>query len=191
MWPFKSLANKMAIVYNFWAEKVMKVLHWIAWPFKSLANKIVAAYNFVAGVCSSLKKQVNKQFDDPIKLIEAVLEVIWMMVSPVIRAVIWLCEIIIDVKRDIKVGDRDVLLKTGGNTLHIVFKSYTKLESPSAITHRLLCTPEKQLPYPTPPAHCACACAPPDRSHEGILTAGTQTQRRRVVVLKYFSVWEV
>ncbi|XP_078347859.1 uncharacterized protein LOC144632978 [Oculina patagonica] len=102
MWPFKSLANKMAIVYNFWAEKVMKVLHWIAWPFKSLANKIVAAYNFVAGVCSSLKKQVNKQFDDPIKLIEAVLEVIWMMVSPVIRAVIWLCEIIIDVKRDIK-----------------------------------------------------------------------------------------
>ncbi|XP_078361148.1 uncharacterized protein LOC144645441 [Oculina patagonica] len=102
MWPFKSLANKMAIVYNFWAEKAMKVLHWIAWPFKSLANKIVASYNFVAGVCSNLKKQVSKQFDDPIKLIEAVLEVIWMVVSPFIRAVIWLCEIVIDVKRDIK-----------------------------------------------------------------------------------------
>ncbi|KAL9981386.1 hypothetical protein ACROYT_G010085 [Oculina patagonica] len=111
MWPFKSLANKMAIVYNFWAEKAMKVLHWIAWPFKSLANKIVASYNFVAGVCSNLKKQVSKQFDDPIKLIEAVLEVIWMVVSPFIRAVIWLCEIVIDVKRDIKVGDRDIQKK--------------------------------------------------------------------------------
>ncbi|KAL9956774.1 hypothetical protein ACROYT_G038311 [Oculina patagonica] len=102
MWPFKSLANKMAIVYNFWAEKAMKVLHLIAWPFKSLANKIVATYNSMAGVCSSFKKQVNKQFDDPIKLIEAVLEVIWMVVSPFIRAVICLCELIIDGKRDIK-----------------------------------------------------------------------------------------
>ncbi|XP_078375637.1 uncharacterized protein LOC144658989 isoform X2 [Oculina patagonica] len=101
-WPFKSLGNKMAIVYNFWADKTMKVLHWIAWPFRILTDKFVVAYDFLADVCSSLKEKVKKQFDDPIKIIEAVLEVIWMVVSPFVRAVIWLCENIIDAKRYVK-----------------------------------------------------------------------------------------
>ncbi|XP_078373915.1 uncharacterized protein LOC144657447 [Oculina patagonica] len=103
-WPFKSLTHKVAIVYNFWADKTMKVLHWIAWPFRILSNKLVAAYGFLADVCSALKEKVKKQFDDPIKIIEAVLEVIWMVVSPFLRAVIWLCENIIDAKRYIKNG---------------------------------------------------------------------------------------
>lgn len=110
----------MAIVYNFWEEKAMKVFQCIVWPFKILVNNIMAAYDFVTGVGSFLQQKVHGQFDDPIKWIEAVLEVIWMVVNPFIRAVIWLCEIIIDVKRDIKVGDKDVLL-IGGKTLHTAF----------------------------------------------------------------------
>ncbi len=81
----------------------MKVLDWIAWPFRILTNKIVVAYDFLADVCSYLKEKAKKQFDDPIKIIESVLEVIWMVVSPFVRVVIWLCENIIDAKRYIKV----------------------------------------------------------------------------------------
>ena len=109
VWSFKSLASKMAVVCNFWAEKAMKVFQCIVWPFKILVNSIVAAYDFFVGGCSLLQQKVHGQFDDPIKWIEALLEVIWMVVNPFIRAVIWLCEIIIDVKRDIKVGGKDVL----------------------------------------------------------------------------------
>ena len=109
VWSFKSFASKMAVVCNFWAEKAMKVFQCVVWPFKILVNNIVAAYDFVAGGCSLLQQKVHGQFDDSIKWIEAVLGVIWMVVNPFIRAVVWLCETIIDVKRDIKVGGKDVL----------------------------------------------------------------------------------
>ena len=107
MWPVKCLANIMAIVFNFWMDKTITVLHWITWPLRILINVVVASYDFLAYVCSYLTQIIKKQFDDPIKNIESALEVIWMVVSPFIRAVIWLCEIMITVKRYIKVGDRD------------------------------------------------------------------------------------
>ncbi|KAJ7394418.1 hypothetical protein OS493_000227 [Desmophyllum pertusum] len=103
-WPFKSLANKMAIMFEFWANIILKVSRWIAWPFKILVNKMVGAYDFLAGVCSSLKETIKRQlyFDDPIRLIEAVCEVIWRVCSPFYRAIAWLCKIAITVKNYIK-----------------------------------------------------------------------------------------
>ena len=116
----------MAVVFNFGADKTITVLHWIVWPFRILTNKFLVAYDFLADVCSSLKQIVKRQFDDPIKIIESVLEVIWMVVSPYIRAVIWLCEIIITVKRYIKVGDRDAKFSMRGSTcITFRLKSHT------------------------------------------------------------------
>lgn len=74
---------------------------------------MVVSYNFLEGVCSSLKQEVQRQLQDPMKTIEAVLEAIWMVVSPFIRAVIWLCEIIIKVKRCFEVGERSTLSSFG------------------------------------------------------------------------------
>lgn len=104
VWPFKSLANILAVLFKFLVDIALKVFHWVVWPFRFLKNQTVVSYEFVTGLCSSLDQKIQKQFEDPIKIIEAVLEVIWMIVSPFIRAVIWLCEIIITVKRYIKVG---------------------------------------------------------------------------------------
>ena len=92
------------MLFNFLVETASKVLGWVAWPFTFLKNQTVALYEIVAGVCSSLNQKIKKQSEDSIIIIEAVLEVIWMVVSPFIRAVIWLCEIIITVKRYIEVG---------------------------------------------------------------------------------------
>lgn len=74
---------------------------------------MVVSYNFLEGVCSSLKQEVQRQLQDPMKTVEAVLEAIWMVVSPFIRAVIWLCEIIIKVKRCVEVGERSTLSSFG------------------------------------------------------------------------------
>lgn len=87
----------------------MKVFGLVAWPFRSLKLTMVVSYNFVEGVCSSLKQEVQRELQDPIKIVEAVLEAIWMVVSPFIRAVIWLCEIIIKIKRCIEVGEGSTL----------------------------------------------------------------------------------
>ena len=104
-WPFKSLVNILAMVFKVLVDLALKVFLCAVWPFRSLKNQIVALYAFVTGLyCSPLNQKIQDQFEDPIKIIEAVLEVIWMVVSPFIRAVTWLCEIIITVKRYIKVG---------------------------------------------------------------------------------------
>ena len=103
-WPFKSLANVLAVLFNFLVGIALKASHCVVWPFRFLKNQTVALCKFVTGLCSSLEQKIHKQFEDPIKIIEAVLEVIWMVVSPFVRAVTWLCEIIITVKRYIKVG---------------------------------------------------------------------------------------
>ena len=104
MWPFKSLANILAVVFNFLVEIALKFFHCVVWPFRFLKNQTVALYEFLTGLCSSLNQKIQKQFEDLIKIMEAVLEVIWLVVSPFIRAVTWLCESIITVKRFIKVG---------------------------------------------------------------------------------------
>ena len=107
-WPFKSLENILAVLFNFLVDIGLEVFHWVVWPFRFLKNQTVALYEFVTRLRSSLNEKIQKRFEDPIKIIQAVLDVIWMMVSPFIRAVIWLCEIIITVKRYIKVGTRMV-----------------------------------------------------------------------------------
>lgn len=103
-WPFKSLANILAVVFNVLVDLALKFFYCVVWPFRFLKDQTVALYEFLTGLCSSLNQKIEKQFEDPIKIIEAVLEVIWIVVSPFIRAVTWLCEIIIIVKRYIKVG---------------------------------------------------------------------------------------
>lgn len=103
-WPFKSLANVLAVLFNCLVDIALKASHCVVWPFRFLKNQTVALCKFVTGLCSSLDQKIQKQFEDPIKIIEAFLEVIWMVVSPFVRAVTWLCEIIITVKRYIKVG---------------------------------------------------------------------------------------
>ena len=104
-WPFKSLANVLAVLFNFLVGIALKASHCVVWPFRFLKNQTVALYELVTGLCSSLNQKIQSQSEDPIKIIEAVLEVIWMVVSPFVRAVTWLCEIIITVKRYIKVGN--------------------------------------------------------------------------------------
>ena len=104
MLPFKILANALAVVFNFLVEIMLKFFHCVVWPFRFLKNQTVALYEFITGLCSFLNQKIQKQFEDPMKIIDAVLEVIWLVVSPFIRAVTWLCEIIIIVKRYIKVG---------------------------------------------------------------------------------------
>ena len=104
MWPFKILANALAVVFNFLVEIMSKFFHCVVWPLRFLKNQTVALYEFITGLCSSLNQKIQKQFEEPVKIMEAVLEVIWLVVSPFIRAVTWLCKIIIIVKRYIKVG---------------------------------------------------------------------------------------
>ena len=104
MWPFKILANILAVVFNLLVEIALKFFHCVVWSFRFLKNQTVALYEFLTGLCSFLNQKIQKQFEDPIKIMEAVLEVIWLVVSPFIRAVTWLCEIIITVKRFTKVG---------------------------------------------------------------------------------------
>ena len=104
-WPFKSLANVLAVLFNLLVDIAVKARHCVVWPFRFLKNQTVALYELVTGLCSSLNQKILSQSEDPIKIIEAVLEVIWMVVSPFVRAVTCLCEIIITVKRYIKVGN--------------------------------------------------------------------------------------
>ena len=103
-WLFKSLANVLAVLFNLLVDIAVKARHCVVWPLRFFKNQTVALYELVTGLCSSLNQKIQSQSEDPIKIIEAVLEVIWMVVSPFIKAVIWLCEIIITVKRYIKVG---------------------------------------------------------------------------------------
>ena len=102
----KNLANVLVVLFNFLVDLAVKVFHCVVWPFRFLKNQTVALYKFVTGLCSSLDQKIQKQFEDPIKIIEAFLEVIWMvvMISPFVGAVTCLCEVIITVKRYIKVG---------------------------------------------------------------------------------------
>ena len=102
-WPFKSLANVLAMLFNFLVDLALKFFHSVVWPLGFLKNQSVAFNEFLTSLCSFLNQKIQEKFEDPIKVIEAVLEVIWMVVSPYVRAVTWLCEIIIIVKRYIKV----------------------------------------------------------------------------------------
>jgi len=95
----------LALLFNFLVDIALEVFHWLVWPFTFLKNQTVALYEFVTRLCSSLNQNIQKQFEDPIKITEAVVEVIWMIASPFIRAIIWLCDIIITVKRYVKVGN--------------------------------------------------------------------------------------
>ena len=102
-WPFKSLTNVLAMLFNFLVDLALKFFHRVVWPLRFLKNQYVAFNEFLTSLCSFLNQKIQEKFEDPIKVIEAVLEVIWMVVSPYVRAVTWLCEIIIIVKRYIEV----------------------------------------------------------------------------------------
>ena len=80
--PFNSLQNMTVIAYECLVDKVAEGLQWITRPLKKLKDKIT----------ESIYCYLKPKTDNPITIIEAVLEVIWRVVKPVLQAGQWLYE---------------------------------------------------------------------------------------------------
>lgn len=91
---FNSLKNTTVIAYEFLVDKMAKGLQWITRPLKKLKEKIT----------ESIYCYLKPKIDNPILIIEVVLEVIWMVVKPVLQAGEWLCEFMAAVIKQAKVG---------------------------------------------------------------------------------------
>ena len=93
--PFNSLKNITVIAYKFLVDKVPEGFHeWIRRPLKKLKDKITEI------IYCYLKPKI----DNPIIIIEAVLEVIWRVVKPVLQVGQWLYEFMAAVIKQAKVG---------------------------------------------------------------------------------------
>ena len=91
--PFNSLQNMTVIAYEFLVDKVAEGLQWITRPLKKLQDKIT----------ESIYCYLKPKTDNPITIIEAVLEVIWRVVKPVLQAGQWLYEFTAAVIKQAKV----------------------------------------------------------------------------------------
>ena len=92
---FNSLKNITVIAHKFLVDKVPKGFHeWITRPLKKLKDKIA----------ESIYCYLKPKIDNPIIIIEAVLEVIWRVVKPVLQAGQWLYEFMAAVIKEAKVG---------------------------------------------------------------------------------------
>lgn len=93
--PFNNLKNITVIAYKFLVDKVPKGFHeWITRPLKKLKDKIT----------ESIYCYLKPKIDNPIIIIEAVLEVIWRVVKPVLQVGQWLYEFMVAVINQAKVG---------------------------------------------------------------------------------------
>ena len=92
---FNSLKNITVIAYKFLVDKVPEGFHeWITRPLKKLKDKIR----------ESIYCYLKPKIDNPIIIIEAVLEVIWRVVKPVLQVGQWLYEFMAAVIKQAKVG---------------------------------------------------------------------------------------
>ena len=82
------------IAYEFLVDKVAKGLQWITRPLEKLKDKIT----------ESIYCYLKPKTDNPITIIEAVLEVIWRVVKPVLQAGQWLYEFTAAVIKQAEVG---------------------------------------------------------------------------------------
>lgn len=82
------------IAYEFLVDKVTRGLQWITRPLKKLKEKITESVYYC----------LKPKTDNPIIIIEAVLEVIWRVVKPVLQAWQWLYEFMAAVIKQAKVG---------------------------------------------------------------------------------------
>ena len=90
------------IAYEFLVDKVTRGLQWITRPLKKLKDKMT----------ESIYCYLKPKTDHPIKIIEAVLEVIWRVVKPVLQAGQWLYEFMAAVIKQAKVGKGPKFLYT-------------------------------------------------------------------------------
>ena len=82
------------IAYKFLVDKVTRGLQWTVWPLEKLKDKIT----------ESIYCYLKPKTDNPIIIIEAVLQVIWKVVKPVLQAGQWLYEFTAAVIKQAKVG---------------------------------------------------------------------------------------
>lgn len=98
------------------------ILDWITWPFKSLKSVTVSSYEYLADKTAkrialqlrrlkdkfegSIYSYLKPKLDNPITVIEAVLEVIWTAVRPLLRTLQLLCDFIAVVIKQAKVGNK-------------------------------------------------------------------------------------
>lgn len=98
----------IVIACKFLVDNVTRRLQWITRPLKKLKDKIT----------ESIYCYLKPKTDNPIIFIEAVLEVIWRVVKPVLQAGQWLYEFTAAVIKQAKVGKGLKFLYT----LHTDFK---------------------------------------------------------------------
>lgn len=98
------------------------ILDWITWPFKSLKNITVSSYEYLVHKTAkrialelrrlkdkfqgSIYSYLKPKLDNPLTVIEAVLEVIWTAVRPLLRTLQLLCDFIAVVFKQAKVGNK-------------------------------------------------------------------------------------
>lgn len=115
-------------------------LDWITWPFKSLKNITVSSYEYLVEktakrIALQLRRLKDKfegsihgyfkpTLDNPITVIEAVLEVIWTAVRPLLRTLQLLCDFIAVVIKQAKVGNKLRFLYASPHCLKCAYKTY-------------------------------------------------------------------
>ena len=82
--------------YDFLTDKTAKGVQWVTLSLKSLKSKLA----------SSLYRYLKPKIDNPIIVIEWVLEMIWIPVKPALQAGHWFCDFMVAVKRQVKVGKK-------------------------------------------------------------------------------------
>lgn len=98
------------------------ILDWITWPFKSLKNTTVSSYEYLVHKTAkrialqlrrlkdkfegSIYSYLKPKLDNPITVIEAVMEVIWTGFRPLLRTLQLLCDFIAVVIKQAKVGNK-------------------------------------------------------------------------------------
>ena len=81
------------------------------WPFMWIINKTTNALDFVAKSAKNAYSSVRLKLNNPIGIIEMILETIFFAAEPALKAGLWLCEFIAQMKQEIRVRK---MLKTAG-----------------------------------------------------------------------------
>lgn len=113
------------------------ILDWITLPFKSLKNITESCYEYLVDkrakrIALQLRRLKDKfegsiynylkpKLDNPITVIEAVLEVIWTAVRPLLRTLQLLCDLIAVVIKQAKVGNKLRFLYASPHCLKCVY----------------------------------------------------------------------
>ena len=113
------------------------ILDWITLPFKSLKNITESSYEYLVEKTAkrialqlrrlkdkfegSIYNYLKPKLDNPITVIEAVLEVIWTAVRPLLRTLQLLCDLIAVVIKQAKVGNKLRFLYASPHCLKCVY----------------------------------------------------------------------